>query len=45
MITRKLMEVAQKCCNGRIVSVLEGGYELRSLERSVSAHVPTLMGA
>ena len=44
-ITRKLMEVAQKCCNGRIVSVLEGGYDLQSLARSVSAHVATLMEA
>ena len=39
------MEVAQKCCNGRIVSVLEGGYDLQSLARSVSAHVATLMEA
>ncbi len=42
-ITRKLMELAQKRCNGRVVSVLEGGYDLQSLARSVSAHVATLM--
>ncbi len=42
-ITRRLMEVAQKCCNGRIVSVLEGGYDLQSLVRSVTAHVAALM--
>jgi acetoin utilization deacetylase AcuC-like enzyme len=44
-ISRKLIELAQKCCNGRIVSVLEGGYDLQSLARSVSAHVATLMEA
>src|SRR5271157_3628265 len=42
-ITRRLMEVAQKRCNGRIVSVLEGGYDLQSLARSVTAHVTELM--
>ncbi len=42
-ITRKLMEIAQKRCGGRIVSVLEGGYDLEGLARSVAAHVMTLM--
>jgi acetoin utilization deacetylase AcuC-like enzyme len=42
-ITRKLMDVAQKRCDGRIVSLLEGGYDLQSLARSVSAHVAMLM--
>ena len=42
-ITRKLMEIAQKRCGGRIVSVLEGGYDLDGLSRSVAAHVRTLM--
>ena len=41
--TRKLMEIAQKRCAGRIVSVLEGGYDLDSLARSAAAHVATLM--
>jgi len=41
--TRKLMEIAQRRCAGRIVSVLEGGYHLDSLARSVAAHVSTLM--
>ena len=41
--TRKLMELAQKHCGGRIVSVLEGGYDLEGLARSVAAHVTTLM--
>jgi acetoin utilization deacetylase AcuC-like enzyme len=42
-ITRKLMEIAQKRCGGRIVSILEGGYDLEGLARSVAAHVSTLM--
>ena len=33
--TRKLMEIAQKRCGGRVVSVLEGGYDLDALARSV----------
>jgi acetoin utilization deacetylase AcuC-like enzyme len=41
--TRKLAEIAQKRCAGRIVSVLEGGYHLDSLARSAAAHVATLM--
>ena len=42
-ITRRLMEVAQKHCRGRIVSVLEGGYHLQSLALSAAAHVTALM--
>ena len=30
---------------GRIVSVLEGGYDLQGLQESVAAHVTALMGA
>ena len=41
--TRKLMEIAQRRCGGRIVSVLEGGYDLDGLARSVAAHVTALM--
>lgn len=42
-ITAKVMEVAQKHAQGRIVSCLEGGYNLSSLARSVAAHVRTLI--
>ena len=42
-VTRKLMEIAQRRCAGRIVSVLEGGYDLEALARSVAAHVTALM--
>jgi acetoin utilization deacetylase AcuC-like enzyme len=41
--TRKLMEVAQASAGGRVVSVLEGGYDLQGLANSVAAHVAALM--
>jgi acetoin utilization deacetylase AcuC-like enzyme len=43
--TARLMEIAGAACNGRIVSLLEGGYDLQGLSTSVAAHVETLMGA
>lgn len=44
-VTRKLMDLAQASAGGRIVSVLEGGYDLQGLKDSVAAHVTALMGA
>jgi acetoin utilization deacetylase AcuC-like enzyme len=44
-VTRKLMDAAETCAGGRIVSVLEGGYDLQGLKESVAAHVTALMGA
>ena len=41
--TTKLMEIADASASGRIVSVLEGGYDLQGLSRSAAAHVATLM--
>ena len=41
-ITRRLMEVAGRHANRRIVSSLEGGYNLSALARSVAAHIKTL---
>jgi len=37
--------MAAKHCRGRVVSTLEGGYDLDALARSTSVHVATLMGA
>lgn len=42
-LTKKLVSVADEFAEGRIVSMLEGGYELRSLARSAAAHVRVLM--
>lgn len=41
-ITKKLKEVANQFAHGRIVSCLEGGYNLSALGRSVVAHVKAL---
>lgn len=41
--TRALMELAERHAGGRIVSILEGGYDLDGLAASVQAHVATLM--
>jgi acetoin utilization deacetylase AcuC-like enzyme len=41
-ITRRLMEIADESAEGRIVSSLEGGYNLSALGRSVGAHLKTL---
>jgi acetoin utilization deacetylase AcuC-like enzyme len=43
--TAKLLEIAQEKAGGRVVSVLEGGYDLRGLAGSVAVHVKTLMEA
>ena len=37
-----LKAVADECCEKRIVSILEGGYALSALGRSVVAHVKAL---
>ncbi len=44
-VTRQLMGVAQRHCQGRIISCLEGGYVLNPLARSVAEHVKVLIGA
>jgi len=44
-ITRELMAIADRHCNGRLVSALEGGYDLQALAASAAAHVRVLMRA
>jgi acetoin utilization deacetylase AcuC-like enzyme len=44
-ITRKLIDVARERCGGRLVSLLEGGYDLTALSRSVAVHVQALLEA
>jgi acetoin utilization deacetylase AcuC-like enzyme len=43
-VTEQLKRIAAKHCQGRIVSVLEGGYELHALGRSAMAHIKALSG-
>jgi acetoin utilization deacetylase AcuC-like enzyme len=42
-VTRKLMDIADQSAGGRVVSLLEGGYDLEGLSRSVGEHVNALM--
>ena len=42
-ITDQLLAVADECCGGRVVSILEGGYDLRALAASAALHVRRLM--
>ena len=44
-VTRELVRAAHRHCGGRVVSLLEGGYHLHALSRSVAAHVRELIGA
>ena len=43
--TQQLLDVADRHCQGRVVSMLEGGYDLTALARSTAVHVKTLMNA
>ncbi len=44
-ITRELIDIADRHCDGRVVSALEGGYNLSALGASAAAHVGALMEA
>ena len=43
--TGKLMDIADRTANGRVVAVLEGGYDLKGLASSAAAHIRQLMTA
>ena len=42
-ITDRLLAVADRHCGGRLVSILEGGYDLDALAASAALHVRRLM--
>ena len=42
-MTERLIEIAERHCQGRLVSVLEGGYDLDALAASAALHVRTLL--
>ncbi len=44
-VTEELCKIADRHARGRVVSMLEGGYDLTALARSVAVHVRTLMDA
>jgi acetoin utilization deacetylase AcuC-like enzyme len=43
-LTRRAMEIADRHAQGRVVSVLEGGYDLEGLASATAAHVAALAG-
>ena len=44
-VTGHLCEIASRCCDGRVISLLEGGYDLDALTSASRAHVKALMNA
>ena len=44
-LTRAVLDVAKTHAQGRLVSCLEGGYNLDALAESVQAHLEELLGA
>ena len=42
-ITKRIIETSKKFCNGKVVSILEGGYDLQALRDSSKRHVDALM--
>ena len=44
-LTERICKIASDCCGGRLVSTLEGGYDLKALAESVKAHVIKLCEA
>ncbi len=42
-LTSRLLVLAKNLCNGKVVSILEGGYDLNALKESVDCHVKSLM--
>ena len=43
-LTREVLTIASRHCQGRVVSILEGGYDLTALAASVERHVEALLG-
>ena len=42
-ITKRTLEYSKSFCNGRVVSILEGGYDLKALQNSTQRHVDALI--
>ena len=42
-ITKRTLEYSKSFCNGKVVSILEGGYDLRALQNSTQRHVDALL--
>ena len=42
-ITKRTLELSKLYCNGKVVSILEGGYDLNALKESTAMHVNALL--
>ncbi len=42
-ITKRVLEISKSCCEGKVVSILEGGYDLNALIESSEMHVKALL--
>ena len=42
-ITKRVLEISRLCCEGKVVSILEGGYDLNALKESTEVHVKALL--
>ena len=42
-LTKRTLEISKLFCNGNVVSVLEGGYDLKALQESTQRHVDALI--
>ena len=42
-ITKRTLELSKLYCNGKVVSILEGGYDLNALKESTTMHVKALI--
>ncbi|MDC3125684.1 histone deacetylase family protein [Candidatus Pelagibacter sp.] len=42
-ITKRTLEISKSFCNGNVVSILEGGYDLKALQESTQRHVDALI--
>tara|TARA_B100001093_G_scaffold486884_1_gene522628 strand:- start:1007 stop:1936 length:930 start_codon:yes stop_codon:yes gene_type:complete len=43
LITKRILETSKKFCNGKVVSILEGGYDLQALQEDTKRHVDALV--
>jgi len=42
-LTKRTLEISKSLCNGNVVSILEGGYDLKALQESTQRHVDALI--
>ncbi|MFM7982700.1 MAG: histone deacetylase family protein, partial [Candidatus Fonsibacter sp.] len=43
-LTKNFLSLAQELCDGKLISILEGGYNLNAIQESAKFHVEALLG-